>query len=125
MADNCTCRACLTWPVATRAPRAMATTSTSSTSTSTPTRSTTISPRPAFLAYQTAVRYLSQPTSAVYTWDGASEPPTEDQITQLIQSNAQRVQWVWPAAVNRVTLERGPERVSVVWNASPSPATAH
>lgn len=83
------------------------------------------STRPAFLAYQTAVRYLSQPTSAVYTWDGASEPPTEDQITQLIQSNAQRVQWVWPAAVNRVTLERGPERVSVVWNASPSPATAH
>jgi hypothetical protein len=80
--------------------------------------------RPAFTAFQTAVRYLSQPTSAVYTWDGASEPPTEDQLTQLIQSNAKRTQWLWPAAVNRVTLERGAERVSVVWNASPKLVTA-
>jgi hypothetical protein len=79
------------------------------------------STRPAFQAYRTAVRYLSTPRSAVYTWDGSSDPPTEDQITQLIQSNAQRVQWVWPAAVNRVTLERGAERVTVIWNASPSP----
>jgi hypothetical protein len=80
--------------------------------------------RPAFTAYQTAVRYLSAPTSAVYTWDGASEVPTEDQITQLIASNAKRTQWIWPAAVNRVTLERGPERVSVVWNASAKAVTA-
>ncbi|MGI9145472.1 MAG: hypothetical protein ACR2IK_02815 [Chloroflexota bacterium] len=81
--------------------------------------------RPAFTAYQTAVRYLSTPTSAVYTWDGASDPPTEDQITQLIQSNSKRAQWIWPAAVNRVTLERGPERVTVVWNGSPTLTTAH
>jgi Cellulase (glycosyl hydrolase family 5) len=81
--------------------------------------------RPAFTAYQTAVRYMSAPTSAVYTWDGASDPPTDDQITQLIQSNAKRTQWIWPAAVNRVTLERGVERVSVVWNASPKLVTAH
>jgi hypothetical protein len=81
--------------------------------------------RPAFTAYQTAARYLSHPSSAVYTWDGASDPPTEDQITQLLQSNAQRTQWIWPAAVNRVTLERGVERVTVVWNASPNVVTAH
>jgi hypothetical protein len=81
--------------------------------------------RPAFTAFQTAVRYMSNPTSAVYTWDGASEPPTDDQITQLLQSNARRTQWVWPAAVNRVTLERGTERISVVWNASNKLATAH
>jgi hypothetical protein len=81
--------------------------------------------RPAFSAFQTAVRYMSSPTSAVYTWDGASEPPTDDQITRLLQSNAKRTQWVWPAAVNRVTLERGAERVSVVWNASNKLATAH
>ena len=81
--------------------------------------------RPAFKAYQTAVRYLGTPTSAVYTWDGANEPPTEDQITQLIQSNAKRTQWVWPAAVNRVTLERGAERINVVWNASSKLVTAH
>jgi hypothetical protein len=81
--------------------------------------------RPAFTAYQTAVRYMSHPSSVVFTWEGASEPPTEDQITQLLQSNAKRTQWIWPAAVNRVTLERGAERVSVVWNASPRLATAH
>lgn len=74
--------------------------------------------RPAFTAFQTAVRYMSAPTSAVYTWEGAADPPTEDQLTQVVQSNAKRTQWAWPAAVNRVTLERGAERVTVVWNAS-------
>ena len=81
-------------------------------------------PRPAYTAYQTAVRYMSRPTSVSYTWDGASEPPTDDQISQLLQSNAKRTQWLWPAAVNRVTLERGGERVTVVWNASPKLVTA-
>ncbi|MBV9897951.1 MAG: hypothetical protein JO020_27670, partial [Chloroflexi bacterium] len=76
-------------------------------------------PRPAFTAYQTAVKYMSHPTSAVYTWDGANETPTEDQITALLQDNAKRTQWIWPAAVNRVTLERGTERDIIVWNASP------
>jgi hypothetical protein len=79
--------------------------------------------RPAFSAYQTAVRYMSSPTSAVYTWDGASEPPTDDQISQLIQSNANRTQWIWPAAVNRITMERGAERVTIAWNASPKLVT--
>ena len=83
------------------------------------------SPRPAFTAYQTAVRYMSSPTSVVYSWDGASDPPTDDQITQLLNSNTKQTQWIWPAAVNRVTLERGPERVTVVWNASPKLVTAH
>jgi len=82
-------------------------------------------PRPAFSAFQTAVRYLSAPTSAVYTWDGASDPPTEAQITQLLRSNDHRTQWIWPAAVNWVTLERGAERVTVAWNASPQLVTAH
>ena len=81
--------------------------------------------RPAFTAYQTAMRYMSRPTSAVYAWDGASEPPTDDQVTQLLQSDLNRTQWIWPAAVNRVTLERGTERVSVVWNASPNKVTGH
>jgi len=80
--------------------------------------------RPAFTAYQTAVKYLSKPTSAVYTWDGASDPPTDDQVTQLLNDNANRTQWIWPAAVNRVELERGPERDIVVWNASPKLVTA-
>jgi hypothetical protein len=81
-------------------------------------------PRPAYTAYQTAVKYMSHATSAVYTWDGANETPTEDQITALLQSNARRTQWIWPAAVNRVTLERGAERDIIVWNASPKLVTA-
>lgn len=80
--------------------------------------------RPAFTAYQTVVKYMSNPTSAVYTWDGANEVPTEDQITALLQDNAHRTQWIWPAAVNRVTLERGAERDIIVWNASPKLVTA-
>jgi hypothetical protein len=80
--------------------------------------------RPAFTAYQTAVKYMSNVKSAVYTWDGASEVPTEQQITQLLQSNANRTQWIWPAAVNRVTLERGTERDIIVWNGSPRLVTA-
>jgi len=80
--------------------------------------------RPAFTAYQTAVKFMSKPTSAVYTWDGAGEVPTEDQVTALLQNDARRTQWFWPAPVNRVTLERGPERDIIAWNASPRLVTA-
>jgi hypothetical protein len=82
------------------------------------------SPRPAFTAYQTAVRYLSSPTQAVYTWEGATEPPNDGQLNALLASNANKPQWLWPAAVNRVTVERGAERVNVVWNGTPNKATA-
>ncbi len=80
--------------------------------------------RPAFTAYQTAVKYMSNVLSAVYTWDGANETPTDAQVTQLLQDNTNRTQWIWPAAVNRVTLERGTERDMIVWNASPKLVTA-
>jgi hypothetical protein len=82
------------------------------------------SPRPAFTAYQTAVRYLTAPTTAVYTWDGATEPPNDGQVNSLLASNDHHPQWLWPAAVNRVTVERGEERVNVVWNGTPTKATA-
>jgi hypothetical protein len=80
--------------------------------------------RPAFHAFRTAVRYMSNPTTAIFSWEGSSEPPTHDEITRLIQSNNNRTQWMWPAAINRVVLERGAERVTVVWNASPRAVTA-
>src|SRR5438309_6610700 len=44
---------------------------------------------------------------------------------QLLRSNDHRTQWIWPAAVNWVILERGAERVTVAWNASPKLVTAH
>ncbi len=82
------------------------------------------SPRPAFQAYQTAVRYLSGAKSAYYTWDRAAEQPTPEQVTQLLDNNAHSPQWLWPAATNRVVVERADGRVSVVWNASPKATTA-
>jgi hypothetical protein len=81
------------------------------------------SPRPAFAAYQTAVKYLSNTSNVVYTWAGAADPPTEDQVTRLLQSNEHHPQWIWPET-NRVTIERGPERVSIVWNGTAKLTTA-
>lgn len=83
------------------------------------------SARPAYAAYQTAVRYMSMPSTVTYTWEGGAEPPSVGQVNALLKSNDGRTQWIWPAAVNRVTLEHGAERVSVVWNGSPKQATAH
>jgi hypothetical protein len=68
---------------------------------------------------------MSAPTSAVYSWDGAADPPTDAQVTQLLQNNDHHTQWQWPSAVNWVTLERGTERVIVAWNASPKLVTGH
>lgn len=56
-------------------------------------------------------------------WLASATPPTEDQITVLLASNANHHQWPWPAPVNLVTMERGAERISVVWNASPEPVS--
>src|SRR5207244_3783499 len=35
-----------------------------------------------------------------------------------------RYQFIWPAAVNKVVMDRGGSRVTVVWNASPQRTTA-
>jgi hypothetical protein len=80
--------------------------------------------RPSYLAYQTAVRYLQNVRNAVYYWWGAQIPPTEQEITALLTSNVNRYQWPWPAPVNVVTAERGNERITVIWNASPRPQEA-
>jgi hypothetical protein len=82
------------------------------------------STRPAYAAYKTAVKYFSDPSTAVYTWDGATEPPNDGQLNSLLSSNDHHPQWVWPAAVNRVTMEHDTQRVNVVWNGSPQKVTA-
>jgi hypothetical protein len=74
--------------------------------------------RPAYLAYQTAATYFSNVQRATYSWDG---PQT---LEGLLRSNEGRFQFVWPAALNRVVMERPGQRVTVVWNASPQPLTA-
>jgi hypothetical protein len=77
--------------------------------------------RPSYVGYQVAVRYLQNVRAATYSWAGSQIPPSEQDITTLLASNASRFQWPWPAPVNQVTLDRGSERVTVVWNASPQP----
>jgi hypothetical protein len=42
----------------------------------------------------------------------------------LIDSITDRPQWIWPGQVNRVVVERGSLRTTVVWNASPQPVRA-
>jgi hypothetical protein len=75
--------------------------------------------RPSYLGYQVAVRYMQHVRSATYYWGGTQTPPTEQEITTLLASNTGRFQWPWPAPVNAVVLDRGSERVTVIWNASP------
>jgi hypothetical protein len=75
--------------------------------------------RPGYVAYQVAVKYLQQPRSAVYYWGGSQVPPSEQEITALLASNTNRYQWPWPAPLNVVVLDRGTQRVTVIWNAGP------
>ena len=77
--------------------------------------------RPAYVAYQVAVKYLQGVRAAVYSWAGSQVPPSEQEITTLLASNTNRYQWPWPAPVNTVVLDRPGQRVTVIWNASPQP----
>ncbi len=79
------------------------------------------SARPAYYAYQVAVREMSGARDAVYFWSGSATPPTEDEITALLASTANRAQFVWPGAMNGVRMRRGDDRVTVLWNASAAP----
>jgi hypothetical protein len=77
--------------------------------------------RPSYIAYQVGARFFQNVRSATYSWGGSQIPPTEAEISALLASNSNRFQWPWPAPVNTVVLDRGSERVTVVWNASPEP----
>jgi hypothetical protein len=57
----------------------------------------------------------------MYYWWGANTPPTDAEVDRLLASDASRPQWLWPAPVNVVVVDRGADRVTVVWNVSPEP----
>ena len=75
--------------------------------------------RPAYVAYQTAATYLSGARWASYDWSGGNTPPTDEEVDAVLASIQGRSQWIWPGQVNRVVVERGNLRTTVVWNASP------
>lgn len=78
-------------------------------------------PRPAYTAYQVAIRELSNVEDAQYFWSNSATPPTEDEVTALLASTSSRVQFVWPGALNGVRMRRGQDRVTVLWNAGAAP----
>jgi hypothetical protein len=78
-------------------------------------------PRPAYVAYQTAVRELSNVREAQYFWSNSASPPTEDEITALLAASASYRQFIWPGALNGVRMKRGADRVTVLWNVTAAP----
>jgi hypothetical protein len=87
--------------------------------------------KPGYLAYQVGATYFANATSAVYSWPGTSEVPNAQEIRSILASADNRPQFIWPAQVSQVAMERGPNRTTVVWNNSPVdityqvPATAN
>ena len=79
------------------------------------------SARPAYTALQTAVTYFSGAKQATYTWNGSGNPPSDAEITSLVNSNADRYQFVWPGQVDQVAIERDGQRVTVIWNVTRRP----
>jgi hypothetical protein len=75
--------------------------------------------RPAYTAYQVAARYFTGVKSAYYTWPGLPGPAGESDIWRILESVNNRVQFIWPAQVSHVVMERGDRRTSVLWNNSP------
>jgi hypothetical protein len=65
--------------------------------------------RPAYAAYQVAATYFSNVKSASVSWSAA-------QIDQALHSADNKTQFVWPDPLTRVTMDRGNQRVTVVWN---------
>jgi hypothetical protein len=80
-------------------------------------------PRPSYVAYQTGVKYFQGVRNAYYYWWGAGMPPSDQEMTGQLASNANRFQWPWPGAVNVVVMDKGQQRVTVLWNASPQAGT--
>jgi hypothetical protein len=78
--------------------------------------------RPAYAAYQTVTSMFGGTTSAYYTWHDDGSAPSTTEIDALLDSDATRAEWVWPAAVNRVVLRQDDRQVTVVWDASPASA---
>ena len=79
--------------------------------------------RPAYVAYQVAATYFSQSTSAVFSWTGSHNPPSEAQIDALLASGRDRFQFIWPGQVAKVVLDRPGQRVTAIWNTGPDTCT--
>jgi hypothetical protein len=75
--------------------------------------------RPAYTAFQVAASYFTAIKSAYYTWPGLPGPAADADIWRILDSANNRFQFIWPAQVSHVVMERGDRRTSVLWNNSP------
>jgi hypothetical protein len=82
-----------------------------------------LSIKPAYVAYQVGTTYFANARSAVFSWPGAADGPSQAQIKALLGSNSNRPQFIWPSQVSQVTIDRGNRLTTVVWNNSPEPVT--
>jgi len=80
------------------------------------------STKPSYVAFQVGATWFSNVKSAYFSWPGVPKP-TMEQYKAILRTNDSRVQFVWPAQVSQVTMERGDHRTTVVWNNSPEPVT--
>jgi len=76
--------------------------------------------RPAYTAFQVVASYFAAVKSAYYTWPGLPGPAKRDDIDRILESVKTRTQFIWPAQVSQVVMERGDRRTTVLWNNSPS-----
>jgi hypothetical protein len=79
--------------------------------------------KPAYLAYQVAAAYFQDVQSATYSWPGSAEVPTPAEVQSILDSADSHPQFIWPAQVSQVVLDRGPHLTTVLWNNSPFDVT--
>lgn len=80
--------------------------------------------RPAYVAYQVAAREFAGARNATLFWPGADFPPTPEQVQKVVQSNATRWQFIWPANLMGVRMQRADATVTVIWNTGTTPLSA-
>lgn len=80
------------------------------------------SAKPGFVAFQVGTRYFANARSAIFSWPRADKP-TRQQYHEVVTSNDDRTQFIWPSQVAQVAMERGDHRTTVAWNTSPEAVT--
>jgi hypothetical protein len=78
--------------------------------------------KPSYVAFQVGARYFANAKKAVFSWPGV-EKPTRLNYHDIINSNEYRTQFIWPAQVAQVAMERGDHLTTVAWNTSPEQVT--
>jgi hypothetical protein len=77
--------------------------------------------RPAYIAYQLAAREFANASNATLFWQGSAFPPTAEQTEAVLRSNQGRWQFIWPANLVGVRMQRADSIVTIIWNTRDRP----